>query len=114
MQNYNNTNFDDYTKSNIEIMLSILLFLSCVSPFIQTFNECIKTCKNNYDSFKLPVRKIISTDDLLIDECSICLDKYIKNDKVSDLNCGHIFHKDCIKIWLSKNNTCPQCREIII
>ena len=114
MQNYNNTNFDNYTKSNIEIMLIILLCISCLSPFIQTFNEYIKTCKNNYDIFKLPVYKIVSNDNLLLDECSICLEKYKLNDKIISLPCSHSFHKDCLNLWLKKNNTCPQCRENII
>ena len=110
---YNETS-SEYTKSNIEIMLIILLFLSCVSPFIQIFNECIKTCKNNYDILKLPVYKILSNDNLLLDECSICLEKYVKNDKIMSLECSHSFHDSCIKLWLKNNNTCPQCRENII
>ena len=110
---YNETS-SEYTKSNIEIMLIILLFLSCVSPFIQIFNECIKTCKNNYDILKLPVYKILSNDNLLLDECPICLEKYKVNDKIIKLYCSHSFHKDCLSEWFKKNNTCPQCRENII
>ena len=104
----------DYTKDNIEIMLTILLFLSFVSPFIHTFNSCIKNCKNRYDRLKLTVYKIESDDNLLLDECPICLEKYVVNDKIIHLNCRHSFHKQCIYIWLKDNNTCPQCRENII
>ena len=99
---------------DVRLMLLVMLSVSFCPSFCHFINHMYSDIKNKYNSFKLPVRKIVSIDDLLIDECSICLDKYIKNDKVSDFQCGHIFHKDCIKIWLSKNNTCPQCREIII
>ena len=46
-----------------------------------------------------------------IDEtCSICMEKYIKNDSVIQLECDHMFHKSCLKIWLQNHNTCPVCR----
>lgn len=43
--------------------------------------------------------------------CSICLLKLKKNEK--SLNCNHMFHTKCIDEWISNNNTCPLCREII-
>lgn len=41
-------------------------------------------------------------------ECSICLDtiSIIKNKK---LNCGHMFHKKCIKKWFRNMKRCPLC-----
>ena len=42
-------------------------------------------------------------------ECSICLEE---NDcNLGRLNCGHVFHKDCIKLWTANNDDCPNCRE---
>ena len=111
---YNETSISEYTRDNIQIMLTILLFLSLSSSFIHIFNSCIKNCKNRYDRLKLTVYKIESDDNLLLDECPICLEKYVVNDKIIHLDCSHSFHKDCIYIWLNKNNTCPQCRENII
>ena len=32
------------------------------------------------------------------------------NPQVTDLQCGHRFHDDCIKDWMKKENTCPTCR----
>ena len=29
------------------------------------------------------------------------------------LSCGHIFHKNCIKKWKKKSETCPMCRQEI-
>jgi hypothetical protein len=42
--------------------------------------------------------------------CSICLCELEEGDWVGDIPCGHLFHKDCLKEWLVKNNHCPICR----
>ena len=48
-------------------------------------------------------------------ECSICLENFNDNEKIIKLNCNHMFHTGCIKLWIENNNTCPLCRtkEII-
>ena len=48
-------------------------------------------------------------------DCQICLSPLIKTRlKVPD--CGHIFHRDCLRDWLEKsiNKDCPVCRAKII
>ena len=42
--------------------------------------------------------------------CSICLCELEEGDWVGDIPCDHLFHKDCLKEWLVKNNHCPICR----
>jgi len=47
-------------------------------------------------------------------ECSICLENNFENsDPLRKLNCGHIFHKTCIKDWIELNKTCPLCRKTV-
>lgn len=111
---YNNTDIDEYTSDTIQMMLSIMLFVSFSSPLIHIFNICKTRCKEKYYKLKLKIYRVKSNDNLLLDECSICLEKYKVNDKIMDLKCRHSFHKDCINHWLKNNNTCPQCRENII
>ena len=43
--------------------------------------------------------------------CSICLCEIEDGDIVGDIPCGHNFHKDCLKVWLTKSNLCPFCRQ---
>ena len=51
----------------------------------------------------------------LLNECTICLEKYIKKEKIIELPCKHNFHAKCIKEWFEKDNkSCPNCRENII
>ena len=28
--------------------------------------------------------------------------------------CSHIFHKECLLVWLEKQNACPICRDVMI
>lgn len=49
-----------------------------------------------------------------IKECSICLE--FLSDKIENnkkLQCGHIFHNECINKWKNISNKCPCCRHII-
>lgn len=44
-------------------------------------------------------------------ECSICLSNIEEKSTVRILpNCKHIFHVECIDMWLFSNTTCPICR----
>ncbi|ODV61315.1 RING-H2 finger protein ASCRUDRAFT_141182 [Ascoidea rubescens DSM 1968] len=46
------------------------------------------------------------------DKCAICLTEYEADDIARKLRkCEHMFHKDCIDIWLTTGkNSCPLCR----
>ena len=49
--------------------------------------------------------------------CSICLEEFNKNSKVSITSCKHVFHYDCIYDWLHKiikNPKCPNCNHEIL
>ncbi|EAS07451.3 RING-H2 zinc finger protein (macronuclear) [Tetrahymena thermophila SB210] len=45
--------------------------------------------------------------------CSICYNGFEKNEIIKKLPCKHIFHLSCIKPWLKKQKTCPNCRDDI-
>lgn len=46
-------------------------------------------------------------------ECAICKDTVELDTEVTMLPCEHWFHFDCIEAWLSRHNTCPNCRRSI-
>lgn len=39
---------------------------------------------------------------ILEEQCQICLSPYQMNDKALCMPCDHIFHENCLKIWLEK------------
>lgn len=43
--------------------------------------------------------------------CSLCLEEYGVNERVTTLPCEHMFHGDCIVKWLLRTDTCPLCRR---
>ena len=69
--------------------------------------------------FKRIISKPFSSKQFLgVSECSICLEDFKEIDSmITPLPCAntklHIFHTDCIKAWLSKENKCPLCKEYI-
>jgi hypothetical protein len=46
-------------------------------------------------------------------ECSICMTDARDPDAVLT-NCNHRFHASCITPWLTRNRTCPNCRQLAI
>lgn len=49
--------------------------------------------------------------------CPICLQAFQRSDLVTCStksrkrdHCGHLFHKECLEIWLQKHPSCPCCR----
>ncbi|KAG8075591.1 hypothetical protein GUJ93_ZPchr0006g41258 [Zizania palustris] len=44
--------------------------------------------------------------------CAVCLEDVQAGETVRQLPaCGHLFHVDCIDMWLHAHRTCPLCRH---
>ena len=46
-------------------------------------------------------------------KCVVCQYEFKNGENVTKLDCGHIFHTDCVDTWLSKNKVCPMCHKEI-
>ena len=44
------------------------------------------------------------------DNCSICMEQFQDNETVVQLECNHLFHKNCIDPWKEANEKCPLCK----
>ena len=55
---------------------------------------------------------------LLEEECQICLMEH-DSEKLTQLECKHVFHSHCIEEWLGyqsklgRDETCPTCRALV-
>jgi hypothetical protein len=47
--------------------------------------------------------------------CAICLEVLEHGATCSEVPaCQHLFHKDCIDVWMKTKITCPLCRRHIV
>lgn len=99
-------------------------------PFFFIIGVCtgdLTFIDNNQDKIeRLPgVKKFLERNSRSFNEkkdgegtCSICLDDFAnsKNKLISQLNCSgkHVFHKQCLEVWIEKNDICPLCREPVL
>ncbi|KAF7456536.1 E3 ubiquitin-protein ligase RNF128 [Cryptosporidium felis] len=49
----------------------------------------------------------------LQDNCIICLNDFTSSEMARCLPCNHVFHEDCIDMWLLRNAVCPLCQVSI-
>lgn len=42
-------------------------------------------------------------------DCLICREGM---DSAKKLPCGHVFHLDCLRMWLQHQQSCPLCRSV--
>ena len=47
--------------------------------------------------------------------CAICLDEFEDGDMLNVQGlCPHLFHKDCLIMWLERHDACPICRREMV
>ncbi|UJR33729.1 hypothetical protein I4U23_021156 [Adineta vaga] len=44
-------------------------------------------------------------------DCAICRTNFEANEQLKKLNCGHLFHSECVANWLLITRICPICRQ---
>ena len=82
--------------------------------------EVYKEYKQNLDKIEVEYKENIQKAqtrfiEQTVTECGICRTEMDCDDesKVTELNCGHEFHTDCVSPWFEGNsNTCPYCRQV--
>ncbi|CAD8175420.1 unnamed protein product [Paramecium octaurelia] len=126
----------------IALIISVLLIISTIIPILIWIFVCQSCCwcTNRYDqyqqnSIQQQRQKFISNldsqkfqvlkeqDKNMHEECTICLQAYQIDDNCIKLPCNvnggtkqidHIFHDECIRIWIKEQSSCPICRTKFI
>uniref|UniRef100_A0A0E0RFK3 RING-type domain-containing protein n=1 Tax=Oryza rufipogon TaxID=4529 RepID=A0A0E0RFK3_ORYRU len=45
------------------------------------------------------------------EECAVCLQDFVAEEKLRMMPCSHTFHQRCIFDWLRLGCICPLCRR---
>ncbi|MCO5614127.1 hypothetical protein L7F22_068408 [Adiantum nelumboides] len=108
----------------------VAIFVACIlMAFVSLYARryCIREGNSSYHSMErsvehrnealvksLPVVKYAVKDEevkKMMKECAVCLCEFENGEMLRLLPaCDHLFHKDCIDMWLFSNTTCPLCR----
>jgi len=47
--------------------------------------------------------------------CAICIDLIQDSDQIRELHCGHVYHSDCLNLWVERgHHECPLCKYDIL
>lgn len=105
-------NMDNNINNNVhgDMIEVINNFLDGIEPILAQPNyEDVKVTTEEADIMKL---KTIILEDKHDDDCTICMGSMIKDEVVTELECLHTFHKECIVPYLKDYNyKCPLCRK---
>lgn len=75
---------------------------------MQTFHISIECeCKDKHCLYQHTLKECEK-----IVDCSICYET-MKDKQVYNLECQHLFHKECIEHWTKEHSQCPLCRAYL-
>ena len=116
-----------YYVIRLFILVIISIIFNVKFPIFSLINKYNKNNEDNLNRTISSLKLIKSNPDILNEICVICLENYKKEDNIdtvntserkklvnnendiSNLKCGHKFHKKCIEIWRKKKDNCLIC-----
>jgi hypothetical protein len=57
------------------------------------------------------VKIFVRKNEIILFFSAICRTNFEANEGVKKLECGHLFHTECVAHWLSITRICPVCRQ---
>jgi len=118
----NVTESDSDMEFRAGLMVNLALFL-LAARFLYELRHCFRecwTCTKEKVEGEINDRRLLkmtldsdNLSDMLVSECSVCLEDFSIGDKVIVLPCYHNFHETCIREWISNHGNCPLCRANI-
>ena len=114
--NENNNIFINQIINVINVLNNIQDEFHDLPPLINLNNlsdVIVTTNKTDLEQLKEITYNDVTYNDVTCD-CMICMMEVKKDDIILDIECKHIFHKDCLFEYLNTyNHICPICRKDI-
>jgi hypothetical protein len=63
---------------------------------------------------KLCIESKIVDKSMENNSCTICVSKFEVGENITELECKHTLHTDCIAEWVKYKSNCPVCRAAIL
>ncbi|KEG03372.1 RING zinc finger protein, putative [Plasmodium vinckei vinckei] len=99
-----NINMESSTKNEKTI-------LDHLSPLMYEYNK--ETTSYDPKNIIIGQRNMQSenNNNIINEQCAVCFEHFINNDKCIKLTCLHTYHWKCVQNWFRFNLTCPCCRH---
>ncbi|CAF3910589.1 unnamed protein product [Rotaria sp. Silwood2] len=107
----------------IIVMMKIHTFpLFAIRPMFIAMRAFRKSCNDVLESRRAIRNLNTMYPDLTADElasvadttCIICREEMQVQQSIKRLSCQHIFHKNCLRSWFQRQQTCPICRTTVL
>jgi hypothetical protein len=94
-------------------MVGLLYYLSIADPDVLNGKRRRKGGLSNFDLNLMPTFVFTDSDEVVNNECSICLTNFEMGEMLISLPCHqrHSFHANCIREWLQHDAKCPLCQK---
>jgi hypothetical protein len=97
------------------------MIIDPIFPSLREDNEedkdiCIRKKMAYEKRFEFVPWKDVQQDKRSFDCCPICLRNFeLEEEVVRSTSCKHVFHQDCLVMWLHRGSpSCPCCREVLL
>lgn len=120
----NHSNFHSYSHGIFLLLFFFFIVILIVTSFLLTHYCCrrrssattLEAPAASLHSGKLEMGHIMESNISVVGdpnmECCICLNVLKEGGKVKVLpECEHVYHLECVQMWLSANPSCPLCRS---
>ena len=109
---YNENNF--IYNNQIDSMFFENIILSLLNPFFEEENDVFDEYTNEKNqNIKLDLSNKILLENIKGESCTICISDFEKGEKITELECKHILHTECISEWVKYKSECPVCRSFV-
>jgi hypothetical protein len=94
------------------VMTVFACFALCCDGCVDIVSRCRRRWQVKHIMRRLASHSVLGVspgEDL--EDCTICGEEMQVGHTVRTMPCKHSFHKDCIDPWITRHNTCPNCRS---
>jgi hypothetical protein len=97
----------------LRALVCLLYYLSIADPEVLNGKRRRKGGLSKFDLDLMPTFVFADSDEVVNNECSICLNNFEMGEMLISLPCHqrHSFHANCIREWLQHDAKCPLCQK---